>query len=445
MVLWLNELDQCMTHPGTKCYNLTKDQYVVVEEKGGDKRNEIGPQMFVPGAFDSVSEPRSCFNLAKNEFLRIKDENGELRIEPGQKRVIPHPLEEVLEELCFIEENGKRVKRLMKQQVAVNIDEHHCVIVRNIDDGTLVQITKHGLFIPTPYQVIEEVRKKIVLQEFERMAYINPQGDTIFMHGDVPEQKNFFLPPYCQKVVQEWSTDLHKEHQEVEQIWRFDTRPTYMQYEFACRTVDNVELIVDVSFYWEITNIELLIMKTADAPGDICTHARSKIIQSVSNKTLMHFLKDFNEIVREGAGVGEIDPKVRAAKIEGSRLEVANRERDLEYVSAALEAELSKKGLQQHDLSEQELTDQALIRLQGELATAQSNLAQEQSRLASYETPVESNTDPFYAERGVNLISVEVLKFKCSNKDTDLTLQEIIKETADRLKKKEYQQGENEV
>lgn len=143
--------------------------------------------------------------------------------------------------------------------------------------------------------------------------------------------------------------------------------------------------------------------------------------------------------------MGEIDPKVRAAKIEGSRLEVANRERDLEYVSAALEAELSKKGLQQHDLSEQELTDQALIRLQGELATAQSNLAQEQSRLASYETPVESNTDPFYAERGVNLISVEVLKFKCSNKDTDLTLQEIIKETADRLKKKEYQQGENEV
>jgi len=40
---------------------------------------------------------------------------------------------------------------------------------------------------------------------------------------------------------------------------------------------------------------------------------------------------------------------------------------------------------------------------------------------------------------------VEVLQFKCSNPDTDQTLQAIIKETADRLKKKEYQRGENEM
>merc|ERR1712023_130421 len=53
--------------------------------------------------------------------------------------------------------------------------------------------------------------------------------------------------------------------------------------------------------------------------------------------------------------------------------------------------------------------------------------------------------DLFYRQRGVQLLSVEVLQFKCSNPDTDKTLQEIIKETADRLKKKEGQKGENEV
>merc|ERR1712070_489364 len=53
--------------------------------------------------------------------------------------------------------------------------------------------------------------------------------------------------------------------------------------------------------------------------------------------------------------------------------------------------------------------------------------------------------DPFYEEGGVQLLSVEVLQFKCSNPDTDKTLQAIIKETADRLKKKECQKGENEV
>merc|ERR1719352_1750113 len=58
---------------------------------------------------------------------------------------------------------------------------------------------------------------------------------------------------------------------------------------------------------------------------------------------------------------------------------------------------------------------------------------------------VMSQADLFYEERGVQLLSVEVLQFKCSNPDTDKTLQAIIKETADRLKKKECQKGENEV
>merc|ERR1712164_173707 len=56
-----------------------------------------------------------------------------------------------------------------------------------------------------------------------------------------------------------------------------------------------------------------------------------------------------------------------------------------------------------------------------------------------------NEVDVFYEERGVQLLSVEVLQFKCSNPDTDRTLQAIIKETADRLKKKECQKGENEV
>merc|ERR1712178_337215 len=58
---------------------------------------------------------------------------------------------------------------------------------------------------------------------------------------------------------------------------------------------------------------------------------------------------------------------------------------------------------------------------------------------------VSGQADRFYEERGVQLLSVEVLQFKCSNPSTDKTLQEIIKETWDRLKKKECQKGENEV
>merc|ERR1712054_156246 len=201
-------------------------------------------------------------------------------------------------------------------------------------------------------------------------------GKFIYVSGD-SEMRNFFLPPFCEVVTQQWSTDLRKEHMECEEVWRFDMRPSYMNYEFNCRTIDNVELVVDVSFYWQIIDVQSMIEKTADAPGDICTHARSRIIQAVSNITLMTFLEKFNQIIREGAGIAG-RPSTPAAKMP-----------------PIPEPEIEK--------------------------------------------------DTFYEERGVQLISVEVLQFKCSNPETDKTLQAIIKETADRLKKKECQKGENEV
>jgi len=318
----------------------------------GQKRNELGPCLFKPGPFDECSQKKTALNLAKNEYVKIKDEHGKLRVERGEARIVPHPLEEVIDE-----NNGYNgVKK------AVNIDEHHAVRYRNEDVGTIELRTDHGLFIPGPYQEDITVQKKIILERYERMCYKDQTGQFIYVSGD-SDARNFFLPPFCEVVQQEWSTDLKKEHSSFEKVWRFDMRPSYMNYEFNCRTIDNVELVVDVSFYWQIIDVQSMIERTADAPGDICTHARSMIIQAVSNITLMEFLEKFNEIIRAGAGVGG-----------------------------------------------------------GEV-----------------------RRDLFYEQRGVELLSVEVLQFKCSNPDTDKTLQAIIKETAERLKKKENQKGENEV
>merc|ERR1711988_196967 len=327
------------------------------------------------------SEKKMALNLAKNEFVKIKDEHGKLRVERGEARIIPQPLEEVI--------GGVRK--------GYNIDEHHAVQLRNTDTGTVELITEHGLFIPGPYQEDIQVQKKIILEVYERMAYKDETGRFHFVSGD-SEMRNFFLPPFCEVLKQEWSIDLRKEHKECERVWRFDMRPRYMNYEFNCRTIDNVELVVDVSFYWQIIDVQSMIEKTADAPGDICTHARSKIIQAVSNITLMSFLEKFNEIIRDGAGVGM--PAV--------------------------------------DTSVATLAD-----IIGEESTVLSSPKLNKSVYKERE-PLKER-DLFYEERGVQLLSVEVLQFKCSNPDTDKTLQAIIKETADRLKKKECQKGENEV
>merc|ERR1712159_845498 len=374
--------------PGVmNCPTLTREEYIVVHNTiEGSKRIELGPALFKPGPFDECSMKKTALNLAKNEYVKIKDEHGKLRVERGEARIVPMPLEEVVD---------GHVNNGIKK--AVNIDEHNAVLLRNEDVGILELRTEHGLFIPGPYQEIIEVQKKIILERYERMVYKDQTGKFIYVSGD-SENRNFFLPPFCEIVMQEWSTDLKKEHGTWEKVWRFDMRPSYMNYEFNCRTIDNVELVVDVSFYWQIIDVQSMIERTADAPGDICTHARSMIIQAVSNITLMEFLAQFNDIIRAGAGVSN------------------------QFLAVPQESEPVPEG------------DVEMLQ---NLPSPRENQPPE--------LPPKIKHDPFYEDRGVQLLSVEVLQFKCSNPSTDKTLQEIIKETADRLKKKECQKGENEV
>ena len=43
-----------------------------------------------------------------------------------------------------------------------------------------------------------------------------------------------------------------------------------MDYEFLVRTKDNVEILLDVSIFWQITNLYKLVLATQDPPEDIC-------------------------------------------------------------------------------------------------------------------------------------------------------------------------------
>lgn len=138
----------------------------------------------------------------------------------------------------------------------------------------------------------------------------------------------------------------------------FDSRPWYMDYEFTVRTSDNVELTLGISFFWSLENIAFMIRNTDDAPGDICHHARSEIIQAVSKVTLDDFMHRFNELVTE--------------------------------------------------------------------------------------TILESG-DTFYEERGSKIHSVEVRSFECLDKKIDRVLQEIIKESTDRINRLQLVASENEV
>merc|ERR1711907_289132 len=113
-----------------------------------------------------------------------------------------------------------------------------------------------------------------------------------------------------------------------------------------------------IELLWSLENIAFMIRNTDDAPGDICHHARSEIIQAVSKVTLDDFMHGFNELVTE--------------------------------------------------------------------------------------TILESG-DTFYEERGSRIHSVEVRSFECLYKKIDRVLQEIIKESTDRINRLQLVASENEV
>jgi len=66
---------------------------------------------------------------------------------------------------------------------------------------------------------------------------------------------------------------------------------------FNCRTSDNVELEINVTFNWQVIDVKKMLQKTDDAPGDVCIHARSVTIQAVSKQTMEEFMQNFNNVL----------------------------------------------------------------------------------------------------------------------------------------------------
>lgn len=421
--------------PGFKCIppcysgdrrdamNLLKTQYMRVRNTiNGEERVEIGPQLFYLGAYDELIDryPKSGENLGPIDYLKIKDRNtGEITIVKGPTLWTPGtPFEEVVKkytavalkhnEYTKIVDNKSGAQRMEKGEAlvylgpheefvdgdrgvknAVMVDEHTAVLVRDITNGQLRLVTEKSLFFPSAFEEVVKVQKKIVLEDFQVVVLKDKHGKYIIKEGksrsdqkaeapevDIDSKKkkpvgneaelkaallesttSFFIPPYCELVSLNWyvGDDLHHPEQSVT---HFDMRPHFMTYHFVCRTSDNVELEIQITFFWEIVDVRQMIGKTNDLPADICNHARSMIIQDVSQVTMEKFMGEFNSIISK--------------------------------------AVLGKQ-------------------------------------------------DDFYSLRGSTVHTVEVRAVHCKDPNTEKVLQEIIKETTDRLNRLQKQASENEV
>ncbi len=335
------------------------DYLKVRDNLNGEIRLEQGPQLWFPGPTDEVLEELKAVVLKHNEFVKIQETaTGMIKVVRGPGTVFLTPTESIVD-----------AKKKSGVRPAVCIDSHTAAMVRNTKTGQLRLETTQQLFFPSAVEEIVSIERKVVLEDHQVCIIRDKDGRYIFKKGKVKkdeeskdsseanDKRSFFLPPYSQLVGVRWFRHDDVEDNEAE-ITHFDLRPHFMGYGFNCRTTDNVELHIDITLFWQITNIKLMITKTDDLPSDICNHARSVIIQHVSKVPLERFMSQFNKII--------------------------------------------------------------------------------------YEAVLESDDD-FYAGRGAVVHSVEVRSIRCVDKSTEKVLQEIIKETTDRLNRLQKQASENEV
>jgi hypothetical protein len=112
------------------------------------------------------------------------------------------------------------------------------------------------------------------------------------------QPRSFFLPPFAEVVELVWSRGRKREKRDL-RIRRFDCRPQFMSFEFSCRTADNVELVLEGTFFWEVVDLPTMVKTTGDTSGDLCNHARSQFIRHVARVTLKQFMDESHVIAKK--------------------------------------------------------------------------------------------------------------------------------------------------
>jgi len=291
-LVWLLPYDVIKKEDGIKekrtALSLKANEYVrFLDNLTGKVRVEVGEKGCVfPGAdevYADLGGKKKALDLKVFEYVKIQDkQTGKVRTERGEKLVFLGPYEEYL---------GSK-------QTAVEVDDETAVLVRNKRSGQQNLFTEKKLFVPTADEEIAEVRKLIKLAEYEACIVRSKTGEEIFYFGKNETERSFFLPPHSELVTLLWSRGRRRERRDL-RITKIDLRPMYMSFEFNCRTNDNVELVLEGSFFWEVADLKAMVQFTNDTTGDICNHARSRFIEQVSKVTLQEFMTKFNTIAKE--------------------------------------------------------------------------------------------------------------------------------------------------
>jgi len=315
-----------------KAVSLEKHEYVRIRDAAtGKVRIEIGEQLVFPGPMDVMERKQVAWKLKRNEYLRLVDTaSGQIRVEMGEKIVFPIATEDLRQQHNFAQVLS-----------AVEINDDTAVLVESKETGQQRLVQESGMFYPGPHDEVLEVRKLIRVQPHEVVVVQSNTGKYTFHGGSCQGSGTaFFLPPHHELVTMYWGSAASPDEVANNKlasgrntvkfkvpVTKIDTRSQYAFFEYNVRTSDNVELILEGTIFWQVTDVPKMIETTGDPKGDVWFHARSCMIQAVSRVTLESFMSEFNEIVKRAASTEDSFYSERGVKmhaLEVTRYACAN-------------------------------------------------------------------------------------------------------------------------
>merc|ERR1719240_305516 len=325
-----------------KALQLGENQFAKIKDTLSGKMEVVaGPTLHFMGAYDEHVATHEKIVLLKHQYCRLVDSaTGDVRVEKGEQTIVPGPYEDVVE-----------------RKDAVYVDEETAVLVQSKETGQQRLVTDRGLYFPGKHDQIEEVRKLIRVEPHEVAIARDNAGKYHFYsgrdeHAAAKEQSatgtTFFLRPHEELVTMMWSSGTSPDDLKNNivrnakavafkvPVQKIDMRPQYAFFEYTVRTSDNVELVLEGTIFWQVSDVATMIERTGDPKGDVWYHARSALIQAVSTVTLETFMASFNAIVQQAAATDKAFYDERGVVVH--KLEVLRYEPKDEETGRTLQA-----------------------------------------------------------------------------------------------------------
>jgi hypothetical protein len=413
-------------------------QYVVVKDKlNGTVSHVVGPLLYEPGVTDDVVGVRDMQVLESSQYALVKDRiTGEPRNEPGPQLFHPGIYDEVLD---------------IKEKVILELSKY--AVVKDKLSGQRRHEVGQQLFLPRVHDEVLEVLDKLILEKDE---YVRLVDSVTGAERVVPGQQTIVPEPTESAPEGKQKMIFLDKDSAVLLLDRVSGQQRLVA-ERGTFAPGPYEQILEVRKRIHILPHEAVVVRNAAGQLSVVNGGENRSTSGTS-----FFLEPYEQLfAMTWSGFSSLPVNASTQKPTAEHIEKIDlRARKIFFryeVRTSDNVKLNLEGTIFWQMKNVSRMLMATADPQGDVwhharnamiqAVSNSTLESFMSgfnKIVQKAATAESSSG-FYVDRGVELQSIELTRFDCTDEETADILQQIIKETTNKINRLTVQESENEV